>query len=136
MKYKKMICCITASLSLLLYGCTKDLPPGSYDAAEVGKLKKVVPGIIISKRPIHIYANKSENVAKSTESAAMPEEDHQLLGSGVKRKRGYEYVVKLNSGDIVSIAQDEDLRLKVKQHILVIYGSITRIVPDEGSDDN
>ena len=108
----------------LLSGCSKNIQPGRYDATEIGKVKKVVSGVIISKRPINIYTNQT-NIA-SIDSPAI---------DGTKRQRGYEYVIKLNNGDIVSIAQDEDLKLKVKQSILVIYGDNTRIVADEGDHE-
>lgn len=117
------------SVFILFTGCAKDLPPGSYDASEVGKVKKVVPGVIISKRPINIFAKKSNSTLAAGDDQAVP------AGESVKRTHGYEFIVKLNDGDIVSIAQDEDLKLKVKQHVLVIYGGNTRIVADEGSDD-
>lgn len=126
MKKKISLFAAVASVCLLFAGCAKDLPPGSYDANEVGKVKKVVPGVILSKRPINIFSKKSDS---SVGDQAAP------AGSGVKRSHGYEYVVKLNDGDIVSIAQDEDLKIKVKQHVLVIYGGNTRIVADDGSDD-
>lgn len=113
---------------ILVSGCAKDLTPGSYDATEVGTVKKVVPGVIISKRPINIYTKNNESNV-----AAM---DNTPLDSNTKRTRGFEYVIKLNSGDIISIAQDEDLKLKVKQPILVIYGKNTRIVADEGGNEN
>ncbi len=116
-------------LCLLFTGCAKTLPPGSYDASEVGKVKKVVPGVIISKRPITIFAKKTSSTLGADDDQAVP------AGDSVKRTHGYEFIVKLNDGDIVSIAQDEDLKLKVKQHVLVIYGGNTRIVADEGSDD-
>src|SRR5579871_2762867 len=106
MNRKYIVFYFTFFLSLLLIGCAKDLPPGTYDSSEVGKVKKVVPGVVISKRPIHIYS-KSPEVAEGSSST----ETHTLDSTG-KRKRGYEYVIKLNSGDIVSIAQDEDLKLK------------------------
>lgn len=108
-------------LTLIISGCAKNIQPGRYDAAEVGKVKKVVPGVIISKRPINIYTNQPS--IGSIDNAPV---------EGTKRQRGFEYVIKLNSGDIVSIAQDEDLKLKIKQPILVIYGDNTRIVADEG----
>jgi len=130
MNYRSIALCFSLLLSLLLNGCAKNLPPGSYDSSEVGKVKKVVPGVIISKRPIHIYSAHPDTV----DTAAGL--DTNSIGTGVKRKGGYEYVIKLNSGDIVSIAQDEDLKLKVKQPILVIYGTNTRIVADEGGSEN
>lgn len=133
MKCKQIFYFMLISLSLLLYGCAKDLPPGSYDSTEVGKLKKVIPGVIISKRPIHIYTKKAD--VAFTENFSATDENPQI-DTGAKRTKGYEYVIKLHNGDIVSIAQQEDLKLKIKQHVLVIYGSTTRIVPDEGSGDN
>lgn len=129
MNLKFFFLCFSLFFSLLLMGCAKDLPPGSYDSSEVGKVKKVVPGIIISKRPIHIYSKNS-----ATETSV--ENETNSIDTTAKRKRGYEYVIKLNGGDIVSIAQDEDLKLKVNQHILVIYGTNTRIVADEGESDS
>ncbi len=127
MKKKISLLAIFLSSCLLFTGCAKNIQPGIYDASEVGKMKKVVPGVIISKRPIKIV-KKSSN-PEVNEDQAIPQ------GSNVKRSHGYELIVKLNDGDIVSIAQDEDLKLKVKQHVLVIYGDNTRIVADEGSDD-
>lgn len=109
----------------ILSGCAKDIKPGNYDATEIGKVKKVVAGVIISKRPVKFHSATSASVSGGegyAEGSANP-------------SRGFEYVIKLNSGEIVSIAQSEDLKLKVKQHILMIQGENTRIVPDDGSDD-
>ena len=119
-KFKKTGLVLLLS-TFIISGCAKNIQPGRYDAAEVGKVKKVVAGVIISKRPINIYSSQP-NIASI--------DNHPVEGS--KRQRGFEYVIKLNNGDIVSIAQDEDLKLKVKQSILVIYGDNTRIVADEG----
>ena len=46
-----------------------------------------------------------------------------------------EYVIKLNSGHIISVVQAENIKLKNKQRILVIYGANTRVVADHGSED-
>lgn len=124
MKSKILLIILSA---LFLSACAKDLPPSHYESAEVGKLKKVIPGVIISKRPILIDTKKSD--------AAIAVDGKPTMISDTKRTRGYEYVVKLSNGDIVSVAQDEDLKLKNKQHVLVIYGENTRVVADEGSGE-
>lgn len=49
--------------SFILLSCNKTLPPGEYDSAEVGKVKKVIPGTIISKRPVNLRRNMS-NITK------------------------------------------------------------------------
>ncbi len=126
---------MTTSLCLLLSACTKDVAPGDYDSAEVGKIKKVVPGVIISKRPVRIHnavaETTSTTIDNTTSRPATSNNDDNVMG----RSHGYEYVIRLNSGAIISLVQTEDLNLKTKQHILVIYGNNTRVVADNGSDD-
>lgn len=91
----------------------------------MGKIKKVIPGTIISKRPVNLHRNMS-NVTKST--------NNSFEDNGYNQSRGVEYVIKLNSGGIISVVQAEDLKLKTKQKILVIYGKHTRVVADNGSE--
>lgn len=109
---------ILALLSTLFLASCKELPPGEYDANEIGKIKKVIPGVIISKRAVNLH--KSSNT--------------DTMDTSYNQTRGIEYVIKLNSGNIVSLVQNEDLKLKNKQKILVIYGKNTRVVADKGSD--
>ncbi|AWN74428.1 hypothetical protein LEAN103870_09955 [Legionella anisa] len=111
--------------SFILLSCNKTLPPGEYDSAEVGKVKKVIPGTIISKRPVNLRRNMS-NITKKTSNS--------FEDNGYSQSRGVEYVIRLNSGGIISVVQAEDLKLKTKQKILVIYGKNTRVVADNGSE--
>jgi outer membrane lipoprotein SlyB len=115
-------------LGLILVGCNKDLPPGEYDANEIGKIKKVIPGTIISMRKVNLH--KSNEVAPAQNKPG----SESLIEGGYNQTRGVEYVIKLNSGGIISVVQAEDLKLKNKQKILVIYGRNTRVVADNGSD--
>lgn len=111
---------------LLLTSC-KDLPPGEYDANEIGKVKKVIPGTIVSKRAVNLHrANADSTNPKGS--------DNNFVDNGYNQTHGVEYVIKLNSGNIISVVQSEDLKLKNKQKILVIYGGHTRVVADNGSD--
>lgn len=113
-------------LGLALIGC-KEQPPGEYDANEVGKIKRVVPGVVISKRAVNLHRPTSQAQAKETNES-------NFVDGGYNQTRGVEYVIKLNSGSIISVVQSEDLKLKNKQKILVIYGRTTRVVADNGSD--
>jgi outer membrane lipoprotein SlyB len=129
MKYIKIVGCLITALCILSTGCSKDLPPGNYDSTEVGKIKKVVPGVIISMRPVNIQGKTDAPVRQNTAN-------NEFADANVTRTRGFEYVVKLNSGSIISVVQNEELHLKSKQHILIIYGDNTRIVPDDGGDNS
>ncbi len=136
MKYKNSFTCLAVSLCLLFAGCTKDTPPGDYDSAEVGKIKKVVPGVIISKRPVRIHNPAAESTSTVVDNGTTPAATaNTTTDATMGRSHGYEYVIRLNSGAIISLVQTEDLQLKTRQHILVIYGNNTRVVADDGSDD-
>lgn len=116
--------------SILLVACNKNTPIGDYDVADVGKIKKVVPGTIISMRPVRLHNHdNAADISSGTSS------DHVDADNSYNRSHGYEYVIRLNSGSIISLVQAENLKLKNKQHILVIYGANTRIVADNGQDD-
>lgn len=127
MQHKKIIFAIVGLMGcLLLTDCSKNIAPGDYDSAEVGKIKKVVPGTIISMRPVRLHS-KNDDVLSSQPAT--------VDSNRVNKSHGYEYVIKLNSGSIISVVQAENIKLKTRQHILVIYGANTRVVPDNGSDD-
>ena len=127
----KIMCGVLGLLGcFLLTNCNKDIPPGDYDSAEVGKIKKVVPGTIISMRPVRLHSKNEDNLTVQTGTAI----DHASASNSYNRSHGYEYVIRLNSGSIISVVQAENIKLKTKQHILVIYGANTRVVPDHGSE--
>ena len=113
-----------AFLAVALVGC-KSTPPGEIDANEVGKVKKVIPGTIVSKRAINLHRKSDMNLNNA---------GSDFVDNGYNQTRGVEYVIKLKSGGVISLVQSEDLKLKPKQKILVIYGKHTRVVADNGSE--
>jgi len=123
MKIKKTF--LSAIICLIIAGCSKDVGIGDYDSAEVGKIKKVIPGVVISMRPVRLHNKNAEAVTANDATD----------DSNTSRSHGFEYVIKLNSGNIISVVQAENIQLKNRQHILVIYGHNTRVVPDNGSED-
>jgi hypothetical protein len=120
----KIISTLGLILTILLSSCSKTLPPGVYDTSDVGKVKKVASGVIVSKRAVKFHSKNADT------SAPLPAGTEFIDGG-----RGFVYVVKLNGGGMVSIAQSEDLNLKVKQKVLIVYGKHARIMPDDGSED-
>lgn len=128
MKSKKILKAILSFALVCSLTACKELPPGEYDANEVGKIKKVIPGVIISKRSVNLRQQGPDA------GVAAQAGQEGLLSGGYNHSHGVEYVIKLNSGGIISVVQTEDLKLKNKQKILVIYGRNTRVVADNGSD--
>lgn len=133
MRIKTLGIMLSLTITLIISACTQDTPPGDYDASEVGKIKKVVPGVIVSMRPVRLH-NKNEEIGLTDKTGpAMHESSY--ADPTMRRSHGFEYVIKLNSGSIISVVQAETIKLKTKQRILVIYGRNTRVVPDHGSDE-
>ncbi len=113
-----LACCFSLSQ------CSKGLAPGDYDTAEVGKVRKVVPGTLLTIRPVRLHSTSGMHASDLDKGSDSMEHSH-----------GYEYVIRLNSGSIISVVQAGNLKLKPKQHVLVISGKNTRVVPDNGSED-
>lgn len=119
MNLKKIISSMMVILcGLLLAHCSKTLPPGDYDTAEVGKVKKVISGTVVSIREVRLHKGNDSKTDNS-----------------MNHSHGFEYVIRLNSGSIISVVQAENVKLKPKQHVLVIHGANTRVVPDHGGED-
>ena len=129
MNLKKLFSNILVMMcSLLLAHCSKSLPPGDYDAAEVGKVKKVIPGTIVSLREVRLHNKNTESMSSTIQT------ETNYADNSLNRSHGFEYVIRLNSGSIISVVQAESVKLKPKQHVLVIYGENTRVVADNGGD--
>ena len=151
---KKFILVVAGAL-LIISGCAENVSPNKYAASEVGVASKVVPGIIVSVRTVKIDASGNSIVGAASGAvigaaggSAIGGSPHSNLAAGVggavlggvigdaiqkkiNNRQGFEYMIKLKDDSIISVTQDQDLQFSVGQKILVIYGAMTRIVPDE-----
>ena len=150
---KKICLGFSIILSMLLTGCASNVSPNVYTAAEVGVTSKVVPGTILAKRAVTIEANsKAGGMAGVTAGAAAgstvggsPAANvvgavggavvGGLLGNAAdksfNRHKAVEYIIRLDSGNVISITQTSELNFQVHQRFLIIYGAMTRIIPND-----
>lgn len=131
-KTKKMMGLMLSAASLLtLTHCSEPTmstqATGDYNAADVGKVNKVVQGVIISERIVNVFNRGGVQDNPMASNTVGVDVD-------VTRRTGYEYVIKLDTGSIISVVQTENLHLAPKQRILVIYGASTRVVADEAAE--
>ena len=137
----------------LLTGCGQDVSTNTYQAAEVGVASKVLYGVIIAQRPVAIDASNNigglagagagavggsaiggsarSNIVGAIGGAVAGGIAGQAIDKAANRKKGMEYIIRLKDGSTISVTQAQDLHLAVNQHVLVIYGATTRVVPDE-----
>jgi outer membrane lipoprotein SlyB len=151
--FMKKIILLISSLSLfMLVGCTQNISPNTYTTSQVGVAGKVLPGEVVAKRIVTVDNSSGVGgaagvlaggaagaaIGGSTEANIVGAVGGALIGGvvgnaidkSVTRKQAYEYVIKLDNGSTVSIAQSLEVELAVHQRVLVMYGAMTRVVPD------
>ena len=149
---KIMLLPLAVIVSLLLCGCVHNMSPSTYSHDEAGEASKVKKGVIISKRLIKIEGTSgvggvaggvagaaagsaiggstAANVVGAVGGAVAAGVIGHELDKAVNRRTGYEYIIELNNGKTISVAQERTVELAVGQRILIIYGAMTRVVPD------
>jgi len=149
---KQIILLLSSVACFLLCGCVHNVSPNTYTHEEVGVASRVNKGVIISKRVIKIESTSgvgglagaaggaaagssiggsaAANVAGAVGGAVAVGVVGHEIDKAVNRRTGYEYIIKLDEGKTISVAQERSVQLAIGQRVLIIYGAMTRIVPD------
>lgn len=139
------------ALCLLLAACGSSYSPDTYATNAVQQANKVEQGRIIGRREVNISAEGSTGAATGAAAggvlgAQAPGGILSALGgvSGalvggligtaaehtVVDTKAFEYVVRTEKGDLLSVTQRDAVPLVIGQRVLVITGNQARIVPD------
>lgn len=142
---------LTAVLILPATGCGPTYSPDTYATTAVQQANKAEQGVVIGVREVAISA--SGTVGAVTGGAAGGLAGAQvgvgpvsafsalggslvggLIGTATERAtadtKGFEYIVRKGSGDLVSVTQKDTTPLAIGQKVLVIAGNQARVVPD------
>jgi len=152
MKKIGLLSCIFV-LSTIIAGCAPNLSPNAYNATEVGIPSRVEKGVIISKRVVDIDntsavggpagvvagaaggsligRNTATNIVSGVGGALIGGVIGNAIDKSIHHQQGFEYIIKLAEGPTISVVQNKDVQFDINQHVLIIYGAMTRIVPDE-----
>ncbi|MDR0630521.1 MAG: glycine zipper 2TM domain-containing protein [Holosporales bacterium] len=137
---KNSLCISFLISSVLLCGCANDFSGERYSASNAGEIQQTSLGIIISKRPVKIEGEngvagallgaaggglagsmfgkgKGKNLTTAVGAIA-----GGVAGNAIQNRAvdGFEYTVKLESGQIITVAQGVDPPLAVNQRVYVI----------------
>jgi outer membrane lipoprotein SlyB len=139
---------LTAVASAVLFGCTPDYSPNTYDAEAVQQATKVEPGVVIGFRQVAISANGTVGaitggaaggiLGAGTNTPALGALGGSVVGGVVGSAMahasgdttGWEYIVREPNSDLLSVTQREPTPIPIGQKVLVITGKQARIVPD------
>jgi outer membrane lipoprotein SlyB len=149
---KILFVALSLAVAFCLVSCAQNNSPDVYDSAETGVVSRVMPGTIIAKRPIKIDGNSGAgglagvaagaaagsgmggSLAANVVGAVGGAVAGGVIGNSMDKKinghDGFEYIIKLKNGSIISVAQSKELEFSLKQHVLIVYGARTRIIAD------
>lgn len=145
---------VSSALMLTLAGCA-DVSPASYSVGSVGQVNRAVRGVIISARNVRVRGSETgvgatagaiaggaggaqigNNAATNIVGAVGGAVVGGVVGAVVEergtRQTAIEYVVETESGAIMTLVQGGEDEMHVGDHVLVLYGERSRIIPDPG----
>jgi outer membrane lipoprotein SlyB len=134
----------------LLAGCADNINSDHYSTSATGKVSTVAQCTVLSVREVKVDSGDTTagtmiggiagGVAGSTigrgRGSALGAVGGALLGGlvgsaaqqGLSSQTGFEYIVKLDNGQAISITQGASQPLMVGQRCLVLYGNPSRII--------
>ena len=145
---KKFVIALILPVMAVLAGCASQIGANQYDSAAVGSVNRARAGTIVSVRAITVADSDNSlgtaiggiagGVAGSQigkGSALVGGAAGNLAQRGLSKQSGYEYVVQLDNGGLVTVTQGSDVLMAVGQRCMVLYGSGSdraRIIPYSG----
>jgi outer membrane lipoprotein SlyB len=133
-------------------GCTPDYSPNTYSAAAMQQANKVERGVVVGYREVRITASGAVGaVTGGAAGGILGSQSYEagvpsalgavggtlvggLVGTAIEHASGdttgWEYIVRVAKGDLVSLTQREPKPLPIGQKVLVITGKQARIIPD------
>lgn len=151
---KKYLMLLSIPLMLSVCGCTSDIGANDYSVAGTGEVNRALKGTVLSVRQVSV---KSDNGAGTLIGAAAGgvagsaiggDDTAHILGAiggavlggvagdaaqgALSKQSGYEYVIQLDNGNLVTVTQGTDILLTPGQKCLVLYGKQARVIPYNG----
>lgn len=150
---KRLSVCVIVFLVLgFLSACGKHVSPNTYQASEAGVASKVVPGVVIGKRAVKVDASTGiggvagavaggaggsaiggstqANIAGAVGGAVVGGAIAHVADKAINTHQAFEYIIRLKTGATIAITQVQELQFELNQPVLIIYGAMTRIIPD------
>ncbi len=143
---------LLALLPLALAGCGASYSPDAYATRAVQQLNRVDQGVVIGRRQVLVQAEGATGAATGGAAGGIIGSQTPggnltgaigavggalvggLFGSAAERVAGdttaFEYIVRKNDGEMVTVTQREPTPLELGTRVLVMGGAQARIVPD------
>lgn len=139
-----------SAVVLLLTGCQADINSNQYATSSVGKVSSAAPCSVLSVRQVSVKSNNqlgtvigslAGGVAGYSIGSGSTAHNLGAIGGAVlggmagnatqgalSSQGGYEYVVKLDNGQVMTITQGTDVLLTPGQKCMLLYGNPSRLI--------
>ena len=133
---KKFVIALILPVMAVLAGCASQIGANQYDSAAVGSVNRARAGTIAGGvAGSQIGKGSTAGVLGAVGGALVGGAAGNLAQRGLSKQSGYEYVVQLDNGGLVTVTQGSDVLMAVGQRCMVLYGSGSdraRIIPYSG----
>lgn len=151
---KKYVMLLALPLMLATGACTSNIGANQYSVSGTGEVNRALKGTVVSVRQVSV---QSENGAGTLIGAAAGGVAGSTIGGGdtahilgaiggavlggmagdaaqgaLSKQGGYEYVIQLDNGSLVTVTQGTDVLLTPGQKCIVLYGKQARVIPYNG----
>lgn len=148
----KILLMATAALIMPIAACTSDISSSHYSTSSVGTVSQTMAGTVVSVRPITV--SSEDNNAGTLVGGALGGVAGSQIGGGstahilgaiggavaggiagnaaqrgLSSQGGFEYVVRLDNGNMVTVTQGNDILLNPGQRCYVSLGNPARVMP-------
>jgi len=149
---KKYLSVLTLPVLLAVNACTADISANDYYASSANTVNATKRCTVVSLRPVTVKSN--DNNAGTLFGAAAGGVAGSAIGGGktvpilgaiggamiggiagdaaqaeLSKQTGYEYIVRLDNGNLQTIVQGNDVYIQPGQPCYVIYGRQARVIP-------
>ena len=148
----KLFLLATAALIMPIAACTSDISSSHYATGSVGTVTQTMGGTVVSVRQVHVSSEDNNagtliggalggiggsTIGGGSTAHALGAVGGAVIGGiagnaaqrGLSSQMGYEYVIRLDNGNMVTIAQGSDILLNPGQRCYVSFGNPARVMP-------
>ena len=142
---------LSVSVLAFVYGCGPNYSPDTYASNAVQQANKVEQGVVVGVRNVGVSASGTTGTITGAAAGGIAGSQAPVGPMGALTALGgslvggiagatvehatadtaaFEYIVRKQAGDLVSVTQKDKTPLALGQKVLVIAGNQARVVPD------
>lgn len=148
---KKIISTAAFPLALLISACTSNIGANQYATSATGQVNQAMECTVISVRSVSVQSDNNAGMVVGGAAGGVAgtllggNDTTKILGAiggavvggiagdaaqgQLSKQQGYEYVVRTNTGRVMTVTQGNDVLMTPGEKCLLLYGKQSRVIP-------